>query len=75
MVITEYTQTFPTKEFLIELIRHDLSQKEIADYLGITGPAVSKVINNLGTSYRVRDFLDRLLRDMEKGKFKRLEDY
>jgi len=73
--VTEYSQTFPTKDFLIQLIIYDLTQQNIADYLGVSRPMVARVVNNLGTSERVRKFLDRLLRDMQSGKFKRLEDY
>jgi len=71
--VTEYSQTFPTKDFLIQLIIYDLTQQQIADYIGVSRPMVARVVNNLGTSGRVRKFLDHLLRDMEQGRFKGLE--
>ena len=66
---------FPTKEFKIELIKHDITLTEIAHYLGVSSPAISRIIYNVATSDRIRQFLDRLLRDMQSGKFKRLGDY
>ena len=66
---------FPTKEFKIEMIKHDLTAAQIGRRLGTRRIIVTQVINNLGTSQRIRDFLYRLLYDMRSGKFKRLEDY
>jgi len=62
-------------EFKIELLKRGLTNKQIAELLGVDPSMVSQIINGLGESARIREHLERLLRDMQSGKFERLEDY
>lgn len=66
---------FPTKEFKIELIRHDLSQAEVAKRLGVSRVLVAQVVNNLRTATRVRKNLELILREMKAKTFTSLSDY
>jgi len=66
---------FPTKEFKIELIKHDLTGRAIARHFRVHPTLISLVIHNQPSSARIYDKLNQMLCDMRKGKFKRLEDY
>ena len=75
MPVKTMAQRFPTKDFRIELIRHDLNQREIARYLGVHPSMVSQVVNNFWSTAWVYDFLLLILREMQAGTFTRLSDY
>jgi len=68
-------KAFPTKEFKVELIRHDLSQTEVAKHLGVSRVLVTQVVNNLRTATRVRKMLERLYSDLINSTYKSLQDY
>ena len=66
---------FPTKEFRIQCMIHDLKQTDIAEHLGVHPSAVSQVVNNLRQTPEIKSFLMRILRDMKTGSFAKLDDY
>lgn len=70
---------FPTKEFKVELIRHDLNQTEVAKYLGHKNRSVvCQIVNGLvptTRSQRTSDFLLKIFDDMKAGTFTSLKDY
>jgi len=67
--------TFPTKEFKIEMIRHDLTGAQIARHLRIFPQQLSMVICNQRNTEQIKLTLYALLNDMRAGRFKSLEDY
>lgn len=76
--ITTPTQKFPTIDFKIELLRHGIEQKDIAERLDISKPFISQIITgakSMSSSRRVSDFLMLIFEDMQAGRFTRLEDY
>lgn len=65
---------FPTIEFKIELLRHGITQRQLAAHFRVHFSLVAQVINNFCGS-PIADRMQRMLTDMRLGKFKRLEDY